>query len=283
MHNRKGRAMGAKKDINYKIVGRKCRKCLIDLTEENCPKSFLEWNIKLCRSCENEYATEQYRKNRLIIIERLGNKCECCENSNTNYLSIDHIYGLGHQESKKLRGSRYLKKLKHMENLTEKYRCLCYNCNYCLGFWGKCQHKLILTDSQLPLLNREEQRRLRRIKLRLETMLAYGNKCANCQEHNSLFLTLDHINNNGYMDNKLGKGIEFYAYLKRLGFPGRKTQLQILCHNCNAIKDSELRQRKSERNTIQEIYMSITYSINKELNNQLIFKARQLYIALNDI
>src|ERR1700743_3839943 len=55
-------------------------------------------------------------------------------------------------------------------------------------------------------------KKIQRLKLRFETMLAYGNECINCRENKILFLTLDHINNNGYLDrNNIGKGTELYA------------------------------------------------------------------------
>ena len=46
------------------------------------------------------------------------------------------------KEKKLLRGKSFISKLAKMENIKEIYRCLCFNCNYCIGFWGVCEHKL---------------------------------------------------------------------------------------------------------------------------------------------
>ena len=123
-------------------MDRKCRRCKIQLTENNSFKSFIKYKINLCSDCSNECKKEEYVKNRLIVLEMLGNRCICCLDENLNHLTIDHIDGGGNKEKKKIRGAKYLRKLKNDKNITEKYRCLCYNCNYCIGFWGKCQHKL---------------------------------------------------------------------------------------------------------------------------------------------
>lgn len=60
---------------------------------------------------------------------------------------------------------------------------------------------------------------------------AYGNKCICCGENNLLFLTIDHINNDGASQRKeIGEGITFYNWVIKNNFP---TFLQCLCFNCN--------------------------------------------------
>jgi hypothetical protein len=69
----------------------------------------------------------------------------------------------------------------------------------------------------------------------------YGNKCACCAEENPLFLTIDHINNDGYKlrpRNKSGDSVglfsgTFYQRIIQSGFP---SDLQLLCWNCNCGK-----------------------------------------------
>lgn len=59
------------------------------------------------------------------------------------------------------------------------------------------------------------------------------NKCSCCGEMELLFLTIDHINNDGAEDRKkTGSGAGFYRYLKRNNFPN-KDKYQVLCFNCN--------------------------------------------------
>ena len=231
-------------------------------------------------------------------MERLGNKCRCCEIDDLTLLSIDHIHGGGHQESLTARGKNFIKKVYYMplEDLLAKFQCLCFNCNYTKGFWNCCPHKLN-NDIDLPILegNRgikqthlsdEEHksrhlqlRQVNRLKIRLEMILAYGGECVNCKINHPLFLTLDHIKNNGSLD---VAGIDFYQQLKKLGYPGKDTQLQLLCHNCNAFK--EYQNNRNNKNEIispvKEIYLPQPYSISEEEDEQLWMKARLLFCQL---
>lgn len=64
---------------------------------------------------------------------------------------------------------------------------------------------------------------------------AYGGyRCACCGETEPLFLTLDHINNDGGKFRResgfLHHGAKFYKWLKDNGYP---SGYQVLCSNCN--------------------------------------------------
>ncbi|MDE2099506.1 MAG: hypothetical protein KGL39_19800 [Patescibacteria group bacterium] len=62
---------------------------------------------------------------------------------------------------------------------------------------------------------------------------AYGNKCACCGETQSLFLQIDHVNNNGAIMKKTKAHPTiplFYLWLCQKGFP---SEFQLLCANCN--------------------------------------------------
>lgn len=63
---------------------------------------------------------------------------------------------------------------------------------------------------------------------------AYGGfKCACCGETEPMFLTIDHINNDGAAHRKIvgGKGgSSFFQWLRRNGYP---QGFQVLCRNCN--------------------------------------------------
>ena len=71
-------------------------------------------------------------------------------------------------------------------------------------------------------------------KLRREIFDHYGWECRCCGEKIKEFLSLDHINNDGYKDRNPGgskkSGKELYLLVKREGFPDR---FQTLCMNCN--------------------------------------------------
>jgi hypothetical protein len=121
-----------------------CRRCETELTAENWLPSDRGLNRMFCRDCRIEERRQRYEVHRNNVITNLGGKCECCGEKDEHRLSIDHIYGGGHQESLNLRGNSIMTKLSNMpiDELKEKYRCLCYNCNYCIGFYGVCQHDL---------------------------------------------------------------------------------------------------------------------------------------------
>ena len=58
----------------------------------------------------------------------------------------------------------------------------------------------------------------------------YGRECKCCGENNSMFLTIDHINNDGYKYRKKNKGHINYRWIVNNKFP---KDLQVLCMNCN--------------------------------------------------
>jgi hypothetical protein len=70
-------------------------------------------------------------------------------------------------------------------------------------------------------------------KLKKEVFSHYGGKCECCGESNEFFLTLDHINNDGYTHRKTTNNKSsgnMYKYVKRNNFPDT---FRILCWNCN--------------------------------------------------
>lgn len=76
-----------------------------------------------------------------------------------------------------------------------------------------------------------------RLKLRTEVLKHYGGgipKCVCCGEKETMFLSIDHINNDGKEDRrKHGSGNTFYYWLRKNNYP---KGYQVLCHNCNLAK-----------------------------------------------
>ena len=74
-------------------------------------------------------------------------------------------------------------------------------------------------------------------KVKMNILTHYGGKCVCCGESIPEFLSIDHINNDGYKIRSNGKGRKgissFYYWIKKNGYP---TDLQILCYNCNCAK-----------------------------------------------
>lgn len=60
----------------------------------------------------------------------------------------------------------------------------------------------------------------------------YGRVCVCCGENNPTFLTLDHINNDGYRMRREGKWVTIRAIWKRAQAGDWPTDLQTLCANC---------------------------------------------------
>ena len=83
------------------------------------------------------------------------------------------------------------------------------------------------------VVTRHERRRIK-----IETFDAYGGAvCICCGEQNELFLTLDHIYNDGAEERRQlkhkGSGIAFYRWLRLRRYPHG---YQVMCYNCNCGK-----------------------------------------------
>ena len=69
--------------------------------------------------------------------------------------------------------------------------------------------------------------------VRLETLAAYGGRCACCGEDRHEFLALDHIDGGGREERAVPgySNLKLHLALRRAGWPtGRH---RVLCHNCN--------------------------------------------------
>jgi hypothetical protein len=81
--------------------------------------------------------------------------------------------------------------------------------------------------------NRKRYRMARDEENRNKVYAAYGNKCACCGITERMFLTVDHVNNDGCSERKKGlytNGSQFYEWLVKHNFP---KNYQLLCYNCN--------------------------------------------------
>lgn len=74
------------------------------------------------------------------------------------------------------------------------------------------------------------------LKLKRQTMDAYGGHCSCCGENRIEFLSLDHIYNDGGEERRNGgtAGGSWYRRLRNQGYP--QGRLQVLCLNCNGAK-----------------------------------------------
>jgi hypothetical protein len=84
------------------------------------------------------------------------------------------------------------------------------------------------------LCERARQRtsvKLYRAKVISEVIAAYGSQCLCCGESEPLFLSIDHVFNDGAAHRKERGAATIYRHLKALGFP--KDRYRLLCFNCN--------------------------------------------------
>ncbi|KKL68019.1 hypothetical protein LCGC14_2129140 [marine sediment metagenome] len=179
-------------------------------------------------------AAEKQRKRRAKLIAE--GKCTVCKNLSDNLPKLRCVScttGRVKSDNQKRREKRYA-------------RGLCTNC-------GKNPHKpdkrrcqeccdknqQWYHESSYKVKNRilDKQRRKDR---RQRIIDHYGGKCVCCGESEPVFLSIDHINNDGAdhranITKKKGRGKQagsttMYKWIERNNYP---TDLQLLCHNCN--------------------------------------------------
>ena len=135
-----------------------------------CGKKPFLTNKKGCTDCLNKcskvtcrYAKsnrgkikEYHSKIRQEVIQKYGNKCACCGESNWQFLAIDHINQNGGEERKELYGSQsgnsnsWFLKLRR-EPIRNDLRVLCHNCNMAVFQFGVCPHEQRQENNQTAI------------------------------------------------------------------------------------------------------------------------------------
>lgn len=99
------------------------------------------------------------------------------------------------------------------------------------------QRRAAAIEADETSVRQAEAARARRINaaLRAQVFAAYGGHiCACCGETDAMFLTIDHVANDGAEMRRNGThgrgGTAFYQWLRKSGFP---PGFQVLCMNCN--------------------------------------------------
>ena len=167
---------------------------------------------------------------KLKVISHYSNnmlKCNVCENSMYEHLTLDHLNNDGAEHRKKVifNGNRHGGNSTYLwvirNNYPDIFQILCMNCNY----------------KKYAVLKKYKTSQIKR-----EVIKHYSNdtsKCRLCSESDLTVLTIDHINGNGSTHRKeikLTGGNYFYRWLKNAGYP---EGYQILCFNCNLCKSDK--------------------------------------------
>lgn len=185
----------------------KCAKC----KEYKKEKQFLKQSKRKrgfqywCKSCANDY-NRKYHAGQIEVKKRR---------------KFDDIHRIVKKQKQKLcivcgKWKNY-NGFASDKRTTDKVRAYCKKCK-------KDNYK------ERPSLQRKRKK-----KIKDEVYNAYGGYvCACCGETESLFLTIDHINNDGSKQRKkLKSTASLYYWLKRNNFP---IDYQVLCFNCNCGK-----------------------------------------------
>lgn len=122
-----------------------CSKCKIRPTRapnRYCTECKREYNrqYEVVHRAERTKAHREYRRvRRLQILEHYGGKCACCGETESKFLSLDHINNDAANDRKMYgRASWQVAIQKGMPNT---FQVLCHNCNLAKGFYKVCPHK----------------------------------------------------------------------------------------------------------------------------------------------
>ena len=70
------------------------------------------------------------------------NECECCGEKNFEFLTIDHLPNAPHKRNNENRSGTEFYHWLRRNNYPKGFRVLCMNCNFSIGKFGYCPHKL---------------------------------------------------------------------------------------------------------------------------------------------
>lgn len=77
------------------------------------------------------------------IMLEYGGKCQCCGENILEFLTIDIIEKGGRELHEKIGyGDQFYRWLKKNGYPKDNFQCLCMNCNFAKGMYGKCPHQL---------------------------------------------------------------------------------------------------------------------------------------------
>lgn len=98
-----------------------------------------------CDQCRDQFNLLQQRRNQEIkdaAFARYGGYiCDCCGETNKEFLQIDHIGGTGGEHRREDPTARRIYSWLRKHKYPEGFRVLCSNCNWAIGKYGYCPHQ----------------------------------------------------------------------------------------------------------------------------------------------
>ena len=132
-------------DLKVLGEGKYCRDCLlIKLKLSSASTKVPEKSFRNNKKRYGENSVAQAQILRKIVLAHYGNRCECCGESNYEFLAIDHINSDGgkmrRNKEHPIGGYSFYAWIIKNE-FPNIFRVLCHNCNSSLGYYGYCPHK----------------------------------------------------------------------------------------------------------------------------------------------
>lgn len=106
-----------------------CRKCVA--------KS--QWKRR-DKDKNRKYYRTRHQNFRKLILNAYGNRCECCGETEPEFLALDHRFGGGAEHRRCRPGTSVLRDVIR-EGFPPKYRILCHNCNMATRLGTQCPHE----------------------------------------------------------------------------------------------------------------------------------------------
>lgn len=181
------------------------------------------------------------------VFQILGRECYCCKKSDVRFLTIDHIQNDGQSDRTKygfwMNSRSFLQHVLAEGCPTDRYRVACCNCNMAREKAGSgvvCPHhpdfEAIRLDMDKGRTKAYWSRKRADQKIKSKVYELLGQVCFCCGESNANFLTIDHINSDGYVDRKRkGYKMSVYSFCKHiLSQPDAHLRYRVACYDCNS-------------------------------------------------
>ena len=98
-------------------------------------REYRQRNLEKVRASSRKWAKVVRDRHQATVYAAYGNRCKCCGEADTRFLSIDHVNNDGHVERKaKTQGNLYSRIIR--AGFPDSYQLLCFNCNL-----GKARNK----------------------------------------------------------------------------------------------------------------------------------------------